>query len=78
MLNGSAVNLTLGTGEVLTTTSYWRNTTTSTDPQYWDYYPILGSVIAGKGTPISGFTKDFNNQKVSTTAPSIGILEFIG
>jgi hypothetical protein len=71
----SSVGGTLQTGERLITSKIFRDTTTSY-PSNWDLHPVDTSYAYTGGTPISGFTTDFEGHPITT--PFIGLYTKLG
>jgi hypothetical protein len=69
---GSVLNFTINSTEISSMTPVWSNMI-STNPTNWNYNPLAGSVIIGRGTWVN-LTTDFNGNAVSNP-PNIGILQ---
>ena len=70
--NGGSTNITLGSTESLTTATFWTSTTNS-NPLYWDYTPLSGSILVNKGIYLS-LTQDYLGKSI-VGIPDIGVIE---
>ena len=73
--NGSTIGHSLGTGEQSTTIQALFTDTSSNNPELWNYYPAVNSLLIDAGIDV-GITTDFAGNPVANP-PEVGILEVV-